>query len=118
MPRKVYLSVNPNPFTHNVVVEFGVHSSQPEADEPLAQEFVDEKPSTLKIYDLAGRIVRTLNLCNLSKSVKSPPAPDQREGGQVCPGMERTIPAQVFRPVSTSARLGPGTVSKYVLHSS
>jgi hypothetical protein len=52
------LSIHPNPFTHNAVVEFGVHSCQPEADEPLAQEFVDERPSALKIFDLGGRLVQ------------------------------------------------------------
>jgi hypothetical protein len=44
------LSIHPNPFTHNAVVEFGVRS----------WEFVDEKPSALKIYDLGGRLVRVL----------------------------------------------------------
>jgi hypothetical protein len=34
------LQISPNPFTHNAVVEFRVRGSQPEADEPLAQEFV------------------------------------------------------------------------------
>jgi photosystem II stability/assembly factor-like uncharacterized protein len=41
------LQVHPNPFTHNAVVEFGVHSL----------EFVDGELSTLNIYDLGGRLV-------------------------------------------------------------
>jgi hypothetical protein len=55
------LAIHPNPFTHNTVVQFGVRSS----------EFVDGEPLALKIYDLGGRLVRSLNLCNLDKSVKS-----------------------------------------------
>jgi hypothetical protein len=58
------LSASPNPFTHNTVIQFVVRSSQPEADEPLAHEFVDEKPLTLKIYDLGGRLVRSFDLTN------------------------------------------------------
>jgi hypothetical protein len=46
------LQVHPNPFIHNTVVEFGVHSSQ----------FVDGKLPTLNIYDLSGRVVRTLQI--------------------------------------------------------
>jgi hypothetical protein len=65
-------SVFPNPFTHNTVVEFGVRGS----------EFVDGEPSTLKIYDLGGRLVRTFNLCNLDKSVKSVTWDGTDESGQ------------------------------------
>jgi hypothetical protein len=66
------LSVHPNPFTHNTVVEFVVRlpalpigreqagGSQPEADEPRAQEFVDKELVTLDIHDAAGRLVKTL----------------------------------------------------------
>jgi hypothetical protein len=39
--RNGQLSIYPNPFIHNTVIQFGVRSSQPEADEPLTQEFVD-----------------------------------------------------------------------------
>jgi hypothetical protein len=56
------LSIHPNPATHNCVVEFGVRGSQPEADEPLAQEFVDQKPVSLNIYDLSGRVVRSFQI--------------------------------------------------------
>jgi hypothetical protein len=41
------LSIHPNPFIHNVVVEFGVRG----------WEFVDGEPSAFKIYDLGGRLV-------------------------------------------------------------
>jgi hypothetical protein len=46
------LSIHPNPFTHNTVVEFVVGSS----------EFVDERQRALKIYDLGGRLVRSLQI--------------------------------------------------------
>jgi flagellar hook assembly protein FlgD len=55
------LSVHPNPAMHNTVVKFVVHGSG----------FVDEKPLTLRIHDLSGRLIRSLNLCNLDQSVKS-----------------------------------------------
>jgi hypothetical protein len=82
--RRTRLIVSPNPFTHNTVVEFVVRlplpassarsggqagalprreqagGSQPEADEPLAQEFVDEKLTSIEIHDAAGRLVKTL----------------------------------------------------------
>jgi hypothetical protein len=44
------LSVYPNPFAHNTVVEFVVRSSQ----------FVDEELTSIRIHDLAGRLVKTL----------------------------------------------------------
>jgi hypothetical protein len=56
------LTVAPNPFTHNTVMEFGVRSSQPEPDEPLAQEFINEGFLAFRIYDLSGRLVRTLQI--------------------------------------------------------
>jgi hypothetical protein len=34
--------------------------SQPEADKPLAQEFVDEELTSIRIHDAAGRLVKTL----------------------------------------------------------
>jgi hypothetical protein len=48
--RRTRLSVTPNPFTHNTVVEFVVRGS----------EFVDEKLTSIKIHDAAGRLVKTL----------------------------------------------------------
>jgi hypothetical protein len=56
------LSISPNPFMGKTVIEFVVRSSQPEADEPLAQEFVDVETRhvmSLQIHDLAGRLVRS-----------------------------------------------------------
>jgi hypothetical protein len=44
------LSVYPNPFAHNTVVEFVVRSSQ----------FVDEELTSIRIHDAAGRLVKTL----------------------------------------------------------
>jgi hypothetical protein len=53
-------SVFPNPSISNAGVSFGFKPST-----------VDHGPLTLDIYDLGGRLVRTLNLCNLDQSVKS-----------------------------------------------
>jgi hypothetical protein len=58
------LSIHPNPATHNTVVEFGVHSLG----------FVDEKPLSLKIYDLSGRVVRNLQI-NRSPQPEADPPP-------------------------------------------
>jgi hypothetical protein len=72
------LTASPNPFTHNVVVEFRVRppalptgreragSSQPEADEPLAQEFVDKENIVLRIHDVSGRLVKSFPFNHLT----------------------------------------------------
>jgi hypothetical protein len=46
------LSIHPNPFAQETVMEFRVRSL----------EFVDQKLLTLRIYDLAGRIVRSFHI--------------------------------------------------------
>jgi hypothetical protein len=51
--RVTQFSVSPNPFSENTVLQFRVHGSQPKADEPLAQEFVDKENAVLQIYDLS-----------------------------------------------------------------
>jgi hypothetical protein len=63
------LSVYPNPFTHNTVIQFVVRS----------WEFVDEKPLTLKIHDLSGRLVRSFDLTNHQ-------SPFSSEGGSASGG--------------------------------
>jgi hypothetical protein len=70
------LTVVPNPFTHNVVVEFRVRQpALPTGRERAGSwEFVDEKTRhimSLQIRDLSGRLVKSFNLCNLDQSVKS-----------------------------------------------
>jgi hypothetical protein len=69
------LSIHPNPATHNVVVEFGVRLPALRCREQAgSREFVDVETRhvmSLQIHDLSGRVVRSLNLCNLDKSVKS-----------------------------------------------
>jgi hypothetical protein len=54
------LAIHPNPSMSGTGVHFRFGLST-----------MDHGPSTLDIYDLGGRLVRTFNLCNLSKSVKS-----------------------------------------------
>jgi hypothetical protein len=79
------LTIFPNPSTSDAGVSFGFKLST-----------MDGRPLTLSIYDLSGRVVRSFNLCNLGKSVKSPPAPDnggragvswdgRDDGGQLVP---------------------------------
>jgi hypothetical protein len=48
------LTASPNPFTHNVVVEFRVGSSW----------FVDKENTYLRIHDVSGRLVRSFDLTN------------------------------------------------------
>jgi hypothetical protein len=84
------LSIYPNPFTHNAVVEFVVRGSQPEADEPLAQEFVDgetRQVMSLQIYDLGGRLVRSFDLTNHQ-------SPFSSEGGSASGGNQITWDAR------------------------
>jgi flagellar hook assembly protein FlgD len=73
------LTVAPNPFTHNTVVEFGVHSS----------EFVDKKPLTLQIHDLAGRLVKSFPFNHLTIEPFNRIEWDGRDntGEQVKPGI-------------------------------
>jgi hypothetical protein len=63
------LTVHPNPFTHNVVVEFRVRPpALPTGRERAgSSEFVDEKTRhvmSLQIRDLSGRLIKSLDLTN------------------------------------------------------
>jgi hypothetical protein len=87
------LSIHPNPFSHNGVVEFVVGSSE------FVERFAD-RSLLLQIYDMSGRLVRAFNLCNLDKSVKSPPAPDNGgRAGVLWDGTDQTghkVPGGIY----------------------
>jgi hypothetical protein len=58
--RNSQLTVAPNPFTQNTVISY----------QSLAIS-KDSQPVTMSIYDMSGRSIGSLNLCNLDQSVKS-----------------------------------------------
>ncbi len=64
------LSIYPNPFgTTTAITLSGYHAiGNTSEGKPMTN---DQCPMTISIYDLSGRLIRTLNLCNLNKSVQS-----------------------------------------------